>query len=81
MKSSLLPWPGVATARTIRALTTEVILALDNGMPVSGALNFDHPVAGQADRNGPALSRLPESRWPEVRPAPLPARGLDQEAR
>lgn len=32
----------VPATRTIRGLTTEVILTLDDGMPTTCALNFDH---------------------------------------
>lgn len=32
----------VPITRTIRGLATEVVLTLDDGMPVISALNFDH---------------------------------------
>jgi hypothetical protein len=35
------------------------------------ALNLDHVALAQRDRIGPALCRLPESRWLEVRRALL----------
>ena len=71
----------VPATRTIRGLTTEVILSLDDGMPVICALNFDHVSLAQRDRIGPALCSLPESRWPEVRRVLLIACGFEgQEA-
>ena len=54
----------VPATRTIRGLTTEVILSLDDGMPVICALNFDHVSLAQRDRIGPALCSLPESLGP-----------------
>ena len=42
-------------------------------MPVVCALNFDHVPLAQRERIGAALCSLPESRWPEVRRAPLVA--------
>lgn len=39
--------------RTIRGLTTEVILTEDDGMPTVGALNLDHGSMAQRDRFGP----------------------------
>jgi mRNA interferase MazF len=48
--------------RTIRGLATEVVLSLDDGMPVVCALNFDHISLAQRDRIGPTLCNLPESK-------------------
>lgn len=56
----------VPVTRTIRGLTTEVVLTTDDGMPTSCALNFDHVALAQRDRMGPVLCALPDSRWPEV---------------
>jgi len=39
----------VPVTRTIRALSTEVVLSQDNGMPVVCALNFDHVSLAQRD--------------------------------
>ena len=66
--------------RTVRGLTTEVLLTNEDGMPVTCALNLDHIAIAQRSRLGPALSSLPETRWPEVRRALLVACGfnLDQ---
>lgn len=70
----------VPVTRTIRGLTTEVILSLDDGMPVVCALNFDHVSLAQRSRIGAALCSLRESRWDEVRTALLLACGFrDQE--
>lgn len=40
----------VPATRTIRGLTTEVVLTPDDGMPVTCTLNFDHISLGQRDR-------------------------------
>ena len=70
----------VPVTRTIRGITTEVVLTADDGMPTPCALNFDHVALAQRDRIGPVLSTLPETRWPEVRRALLIACGFgDQE--
>jgi mRNA interferase MazF len=53
--------------RTIRGLTTEVVLTEDDGTPAACALNFDHISLAQRDRIGPVLSHLLEARWPEAR--------------
>ena len=53
--------------RTIRGLTTEVLLSPDDGMPIVCALNLDHVSLAQRNRIGAPLCTLPESRWPEVR--------------
>ena len=71
----------VPATRTIRGLTTEVILTSGDGMPTTCALNFDHVSLAQRSRIGPLLCSLPEARWTEVRRALLVACGLgDQEA-
>jgi len=66
----------VPVTRTIRGLTTEVVLSPDDGMPVLCALNFDHLSLAQRDRIGSALCTLPEARWPEVRRTLLIACGF-----
>jgi mRNA interferase MazF len=63
--------------RTIRGLSTEVVLSPDDGMPVVCALNFDHVSLAQRSRIEGALCTLPESRWPDVRRALLVACGFD----
>ena len=45
--------------RTIRGLSTEVVLTPDDGMPVACALNFDHVSLAYKDRIGPLICRLP----------------------
>ena len=71
----------VPATRTIRGLTTEVVLTSDDGMPAPCALNCDHVSLAQRDRIGPTLCVLSETRWPEVRRARLVACGFgDQEA-
>ena len=65
--------------RTIRGLTTEVVLTPDDGMPTACALNFDHIALAQRDRLGPVLCQLPAGLWPDVRRALLLACGFDGE--
>ena len=65
--------------RTIRGLTTEVVLTPDDGMPTACALNFDHIALAQRDRLGPVLCQLPTTLWPDVRRALLLACGFDGE--
>lgn len=62
--------------RTIRGLTSEVVLTVDDGMPVACALNFDHVSLAQRSRIGPVVCVLSESRWAEVRDALLIACGF-----
>ena len=66
----------VPATRTIRGLTTEVILTPDDGMPAACALNFDHVSLAQRDRFGAVICRFPENRWPEARKAMLKACGF-----
>ena len=63
--------------RTVRGLATEVVLTLDDGMPVVSAVNFDHVALAHRDRLGATLASLPESRWQEVRSALLSACGFN----
>ena len=64
----VVPW-----TRTIRGLTTELILTPEDGMPVECALNFDHISLAQRHRIGSVIS---ESRWPEARNALMIACGF-----
>ncbi|AUX27142.1 uncharacterized protein SOCEGT47_077220 [Sorangium cellulosum] len=57
----------VPVTRTIRGLSTEVVLTEEDGMPVACAANFDHVSLAQRSRLGAMLCTLPESRWDEVR--------------
>lgn len=66
----------VPATRTIRGLTTELILTPDDGMPVESALNFDHISLAQRYRIGSVICSLPESRWPEARTALMIACGF-----
>ena len=66
----------VPATRTIRGLTTEVVLTTEDGMPAACALNFDHVALAQRDRIGPILCSLAERRWVEVRRALLIACGF-----
>jgi mRNA interferase MazF len=67
----------VPATRTIRGISTEVLLTPEDGMPVVCALNFDHVSLAQRDRIGPVLATLDEQRWPEIRNALLVACGFD----
>ena len=62
--------------RTIRGLTTEVVLTPEDGMPVVCALNFDHVSLGQRNRIGAILCSLPETRWAEAQSALMIACGF-----
>jgi mRNA interferase MazF len=66
----------VPATRTIRGLTSEVILTAENGMPATSALNFDHISLAQRSRIGALLCTLPDDRWPEVQRALLVACGF-----
>lgn len=66
----------VPVTRTIRGLTTEVTLTVDDGMPVECVLNFDHVSLAQRDRIGSLLCNMPETRWPEVQRALMIACGF-----
>lgn len=68
----------VPATRTIRGLTTEVILTPDDGMPATCALNFDHISLAQRARIGALLCDLPDARWVEVRRALLVACGFGE---
>jgi mRNA interferase MazF len=71
----------VPATRTIRGLTTELVLTTDDGMPAACALNFDHISLTQRSRIGTVLCSLPEARWPEAQRALLIACGFgSQEA-
>ena len=46
----------VPATRTIRGVTTEVVLTVDDGMPAACALNFDHVSLAQRSRIGPSCA-------------------------
>ena len=48
----------VPATRTMRGLTTEVVLTMDDGMPAACVLNFDHVALAQRNRIGPVLCSL-----------------------
>jgi mRNA interferase MazF len=66
----------VPVTRTIRGLSTEVVLTPDDGMPVTCALNFDHVSLARRDRMGGVLCTLREVRWAELQSALLIACGF-----
>jgi mRNA interferase MazF len=69
----------VPATRTIRGLTTEAVLTVDDGMPAACALNFDHMSLAQRSRIGRscAIYRKRDGlRWAEVRDALLIACGF-----
>jgi mRNA interferase MazF len=63
--------------RTIRGLSTEVVLTPDDGMPVACAVNFDHVNLAQLVRIGALICELRTERWPEARAALLVACGFE----
>lgn len=56
----------VPVTRTIRGISTEVILGEKDGMPTDCALNLDHVSLAQRGRLGATITALPAARWPEV---------------
>ena len=66
----------VPVTRTIRGLSTEVVLTADDGMPVTCALNLDHISLAQRDRIGSVICNLPDSRWVDVERALMIACGF-----
>ncbi|HEX7480162.1 MAG TPA: type II toxin-antitoxin system PemK/MazF family toxin [Polyangiales bacterium] len=66
----------VPVTRTIRGLSSEVVLTPEDGMPVICALNFDHVSLAQRTRIGPFICSLPEGRWADVKQALLVACGF-----
>lgn len=66
----------VPATRTIRGLSSEVILSPEDGMPVLCALNFDHLSLAQRNRIGEMLCTLPPQRWRDTRRALLTACGF-----
>jgi mRNA interferase MazF len=66
----------VPITRTLRGLSTEVVLTEDDGMPATCAVNFDHMSLAQRSRLGAMLCTLPAPRWDEVRVALLMACGF-----
>ena len=70
----------VPATRTIRGLTTEVVLTPDDGMPAACALELRSRIVGATESHWYSLV-LPETRWPEVQRALLIACGFgSQEA-
>jgi mRNA interferase MazF len=67
----------VPATRTVRALSTEVLLTPDDGMPVVCALNFDHIALAQRSRLGAVIATLPPTRWPDAMRALLIACGFE----
>lgn len=66
----------VPATRTIRGLASEIILTVNDGMPATCALNFDHVSLVQRSRLGALLCTLHDDRWPEVQRALLAACGF-----
>lgn len=67
----------VPITRTVRGVATEVLLTVDDGMPTTCALNFDHTSLALRERVGATICVLPEPRWPEVERALLIACGFE----
>lgn len=66
----------VPATRTIRGITTEVLLTPDDGMPTACALNFDHVALARKERVSALVTTLKDERWPEVERALLVACGF-----
>lgn len=66
----------VPATRTIRGISSEVLLTAEDGIPGSCALNFDHIALAQRSRLGATLTALAQDRWPEVERALLVACGF-----
>jgi len=66
----------VPATRTIRGISTEVVLLPEEGLPVPCALNFDHVSLAQRQRIGTLVASLSPARWPEVEHALLVACGF-----
>lgn len=64
------------TTRTVRGLSTEVVLDVADGMPTRCALNADRLSQARLDRIGALVAELPARRWPDVEAAILRACGL-----
>ncbi|MBI5498630.1 MAG: type II toxin-antitoxin system PemK/MazF family toxin [Deltaproteobacteria bacterium] len=67
----------VPATRTIRGLSSEVALGLDDGMPVECVLNFDHLTLARRERIGELICPLPPRRWDDIRAALLVACGFE----
>ncbi len=61
----------VPATRTIRGVTTEVVMSQEDGMPPACSLNFDHVSLAQRNRIGAVLCSLPTTRYAELRRALL----------
>ncbi|HLH28295.1 MAG TPA: type II toxin-antitoxin system PemK/MazF family toxin [Acidimicrobiales bacterium] len=66
----------VPATRTIRGISTEVLLSRNDGMPADCALNLDHVSLAQRSRLGPVITTLHAERWDEVLAALLVACGF-----
>ena len=66
----------VPATRTLRGISTELVLTPDDGMPATCALNFDHVALAQRGRIGPVIATLDETRWPDVERALMIACGF-----
>ena len=67
----------VPATRTIRGISTEVVLTPDDGLPAFCALNFDHVSLAQRSKLGAVVSTLKPDRWAEVHRALIIACGFD----
>ncbi|MDN5869977.1 MAG: hypothetical protein L0H73_04575 [Nitrococcus sp.] len=68
----------VPVTRTIRGISSEVVLTVEDGMPVTCALNFDHVSLAQRTHIGALICTLPDARWPEVQRALLISCGFER---
>jgi mRNA interferase MazF len=56
----------VPATRTVRGISTELILTAADGMPAICALNFDHVALAQRARIGPVITTLDDSLRPDA---------------
>jgi mRNA interferase MazF len=62
---------------TIRGIPTEVILNESDGMKTSCAINLDHVQTVAKSKLGALITKLPEAKMEQVKPALLFAFGFD----
>jgi mRNA interferase MazF len=62
----------VPVTRTVRGITTEVVLTTSDGMPAAGALNFDHVSLARRDRLGSVIRESALADRFRGRPRPSP---------
>jgi len=67
---------AAAVTTSIRDISTQVRLSVDEGVPQPCAINLDHVHLAQRSNIGPLIATLRDERWPEVEHALLVACGF-----